>query len=93
VTVETRHIAVFDPESHSPVLVDFVRDFGALLCLSKELDAVERTSLSEHLFKVGTQVKEGKSFWTKTGMNAIIQWKKLQPLRRRIEQGSVELEK
>jgi hypothetical protein len=91
--VETPHESEIDLGSYNPVLVDFVRDFDALLCLYKELEAVERTSLGEHLFKVGTQIKEGKRFWTKTDLNAIIQWKKLQPLRRRIEQGSAELEK
>ena len=91
--MEPPHVSGIDLGSYGPVLVDFVRDFDALVCLYRELEAVERTSLSEHLFKVGTQVKEGNRFWTKTDVNAIIQWKKLQPLRRRIEQGSVELEK
>lgn len=91
--METPHITGIGPESYSPIFVDFVRDFDALLCYHKELEAVERTSMSEHLFKVGTQVKGGNRFWTKTDVNAIIQWKKLQPLRRRIQQGSIELEK
>jgi hypothetical protein len=91
--VETPHITGMDLESPSPVFVDFVRDFDTLLCYHRELEAVERTSLSEHLFKVGTQVREGNRLWTKTDVNAIIQWKRLQPLRRRIQQSSNELEK
>ena len=59
--MEPPHVSEIDLGSHNPVLVDFVRDF-ALLCLYKELEAVERTSLSEHLFKIGTQVKEGRRF-------------------------------
>lgn len=91
--MELPHVSEIDLGSYNPVLVDFVRDFDALLCLYKELETVERTSLSEHLFKIGTQVKEGRRFWTKSDVNVIIQWKKLQPLRKRIEQGSVELQK
>ena len=91
--MELPHVSEIDLGSYNPVLVDFVRDFDALLCLYKELETVERTSLSEHLFKIGTQVKEGRKFWTKSDVNAIIQWKKLQPLRKRIEEGSVELQK
>ena len=91
--MELPHVSEIDLGSYNPVLVDFVRDFDALLCLYKELEAVERTSLGEHLFKIGTQVKEGRRFWTKSDVNVIIQWKKLQPLRRRIEEGSVELQK
>ena len=91
--MELPHVSEIDLGSYNPVLVDFVRDFDALLCLYKELETVERTSLGEHLFKIGTQVKEGRRFWTKSDVNVIIQWKKLQPLRRRIEEGSVELQK
>jgi hypothetical protein len=38
-------------------------------------------------------VREGKRLWAKSDVNAIIRWKKLQPLRRRIEQASTEPEK
>ena len=90
--METLHESEIDLGTHGPVLVDFVRDFNVLLCSYKELGAVERTSLGEHLFKIGAQIKGGKRFWTKTDVEAIIQWKKLQPLQRRIEQGSAGLE-
>lgn len=91
--MEPPHVSGIDLGSYGPAIVDFVRDFDALVCQYRELEAVERTSLSEHLFKIGTQVKEGKRIWTKTDVDSIIRWKKLQPLRRRIEQGSVEIEK
>ena len=64
--METLHESEIDLGSHSPVLVDFVRDFNVLLWSYKELEAVERTSLGEHLFNIGTQIKGGKRFWTKT---------------------------
>lgn len=76
----------------SPGLADFVREFDTLLDYHKESES-ERTSLSEYLFKVGTQVREGDRIWTKADLNTIIEWKKLQPLRRRIQGGSIELEK
>lgn len=82
-----------DLGNDNPAFVDFVRNFDALLCLHKELEAIEQTSLGEYLFKVGTQVREGSRLWTKADVNGIMQWKNLQPLRRRIEQGSVDLEK
>jgi len=88
--METPHFAKIDRGSPSPALVDFVKEFNTFLGYHKEH---EQASLSEYLFKVGTQVKEGKKTWTKSDLNAIIQWRKLQPLRRRIEQGSVNLEK
>jgi hypothetical protein len=90
--VKTPHESEIDIMSNDPDLVDFVREFDSFLCLYKQLEAVKRTSLGEHLFKVGTQIKGGKKFWTKTDLNAIMRWKRLQPLQRRIEQGSAQLE-
>jgi len=75
-----------------PVLTDFVRDFEALLRTSKETEAHERT-LADRLFRLGSEVRKGKRLWAKSDVNAIIRWKKLQPLRRRIEQASTEPEK
>jgi hypothetical protein len=74
----------------SPVLTAFVRDCEALLQSSTE--AHERT-LANRLFSLGSEIREGKRSWTKSDINTIIQWKKLQPLRRRIEQASTEPEK
>ncbi|MGA3406560.1 MAG: hypothetical protein ABSD49_12580 [Candidatus Bathyarchaeia archaeon] len=88
----TPHFAKIDRGSLSSVLVDFVKEFNTFLGYHEELEG-EEASLSEYLFKVGTQVKEGKETWTKSDLNDILRWRKLQPLRRRIEQGSVNLEK
>jgi predicted helicase len=66
-----------------------VRDFEALLRTSKETEAHERT-LADRLFRLGSEVREGKRSWAKSDVNAIIRWKKLQPLRRRIEQASTD---
>ena len=38
--MEPPHESEIDLGSYSPVLVDFVRDFDALLCLYKELEAL-----------------------------------------------------
>jgi len=88
--LETPHFAKIDPGNPGSVLVDFVKEFNTFLDFHKEH---ETASLSEYLFKVGTRVKDGKGTWTKSDLNAIMQWRKLQPLRRRIEQGSADLEK
>jgi hypothetical protein len=55
--METPHFVRIDPGNPSPVLVDFVKEFNMFLDYHKEH---EQASLSEYLFKVGTQVKEGK---------------------------------
>jgi hypothetical protein len=76
----------------NPALADFVRELHTFLDYHKASES-ERTSLSEYLFKLGSQVREGARLWTKADVNTIIAWKKLQPLRRRIQDGSSELEK
>jgi hypothetical protein len=92
-TLEMQQVSELDLESRSPVFVDFVRDFDALLYLHRELEAMRRSSLGEHLHKVGAEVRGGSGFWTKADVNGIMQWRNLQSLRRRIEQSSVDLEK
>lgn len=74
-------------------LVEFVRDFDTFLSLHRELEANQPDSVAAHLFKVGSQVRQGNRGWTRADVNDIIRWKKLQPLRRRIEEGSANLEK
>jgi hypothetical protein len=81
-----------DLENYSSAFVEFVRDFDALLRLYRELEAVEHASLREYLYKVGTRVRGGSRPWTKADVISIIRWRNLQPLRRRIEQNSVDLE-
>ena len=53
--METPHFAKIDPGNPGPVLVDFAKEFNTFLDFHKEH---ETASLSEYLFKVGTQVKE-----------------------------------
>lgn len=85
------HFAKADQRIPSPILVEFVKEFNTFLSYHKKQEG--EASLSEYLFKVGTLVKEGKETWTKSDLNAIMRWRKLQPLRRRIEQGSANIEK
>jgi hypothetical protein len=72
---------------------DFIRNFNALLRSHKENQQTHRATLGENLVKIGCQVRQGNRQWTSSDVNVIIRWRSLQPLRRRIEQGSVDLEK
>lgn len=90
--MERHYGAAIDVESFGGV-IDFVRDFDSLLSLHRELETTQQTPLGQRLFKIGAQVKQGTKCWTRSDVNDIIRWKKLQPLRRRIEEGSVDLDK
>lgn len=73
-----------------PVLEEFLQNLSEYSAIYMQLD--HDPALTNHLCRVGRQVRNGERLWTKLDLIDVIRWKRLHPLSKRITQSAPELE-